>query len=132
MARFTGGSLDGAELDMPPGAGTSVHTTGGNHYELDETSGAFIFTGFDQAGAWAMSKIIGEFRDDARSEREFIEAASRPRGCNSCGLTFGSQGAYQVHRDGRWPGGCLPAEGEFLGQLVDVDGVWCTPGSAGR
>lgn len=67
--------------------------------------------------------------DAERLEAEALEQASKPRGCASCGLTFGSGTAYRVHRDASWPGGCLPPGA--AGQLVDVDGVWVTRAQAG-
>jgi hypothetical protein len=126
MARFTGGgSLDVAVLDLPPGV-ASVTTTGGNYYEAD-AAGTFRFTGAGRTGE-IMSGIIKRDRQEADAERAAIEAASKPRGCNSCGRMFADPSAYVVHRDPGWPGGCLP--GDALGQLVDIDGVLCRIGSA--
>lgn len=127
MARFSGGgSLDGRLADIPARV-TSVGTTGGSYYELDDTSGAFIFTGFDQTGASAMSKIIGEFRDDARSQRELIEAARRPRGCGRCGRTLIGSAAWTVHFESGEGSPCLP--GDAYGQLEERDGAWILAGS---
>jgi len=122
---FTGGSLDGAESDLPAGV-TSVVTTGGNYYEIDDT-GTFRFAGSGKRGA-AMAGIIGRFRQDGRSgDQEAIEAAARPRSCSRCGGTYGSASAYTVHFESGEGSRCLP--GDARGQLVSIDGVWCLPGS---
>jgi hypothetical protein len=74
-----------------------------------------------------MSEIIRHARQAADAERAAIEEASKPRGCGSCGRTFADLASYTVHRDSRWPGGCVPPD--VVG-LVDVDGVLCRIGSA--
>lgn len=133
--RFTGGgSLDGAELELP-GHVTAVVTTdrhGQSHYVLDDTSSAWRFAGLDDIGA-TMAGFMRAFTAAARGEREAIEAASAPVGCGHCGRTFANNAAHAIHRDAR--AGCLP-DGAF-GQLVLVDGAvwdeaWRHPGTARR
>jgi hypothetical protein len=62
-----------------------------------------------------------------RTEQEAIDEALKPRGCGTCGLVFGSEAAFTVHRDAGWPGGCLPPGA--AGQLAERDGVWVLPWS---
>lgn len=123
-----GGSLDGAELELPPGI-TSVVTTKRDgtrsYYELDD-SGAFSFAGLNNQGA-TMGKIMRVFSEAARAEREAIEAAMRPVGCRSCGRTYGSRSAYLVHFQAGEGSRCL--DGDARGQLVERSGVYCLPGS---
>jgi len=62
---------------------------------------------------------------------EAIEEAMRPKGCRSCGRTFGNNAAWTIHLEHGGPGSrCLP--GDAYGQLVDVDGVWVCLGDAAR
>jgi hypothetical protein len=128
-ARFTGGgSMDGAELEVPRGVGAAVtieRDGGKSHYALDD-QGVFRFAGLNETGR-AMSKIMRAFSEQARAEREQLEAAMRPVGCRGCGATFGSRGAYITHFEQGEGSRCLP--GDAHGQLVDRDGVWCLPGS---
>lgn len=65
-----------------------------------------------------------------RTEQEAIEEARRPRGCARCGRTFGDSIAYSVHFESGAGSRCLP--GDCYGQLLEVDGIWCVPGTAGR
>lgn len=116
-----GGSLDGAELELParvPGVVTTERDGGCSWYVLDDTTGAYQFAGLNQQGA-SMGKIMRSFTEAARAEREAVEAASAAAGCSACGRTFANAASVAVHRDG---GRCLP-DGAY-GQLVSVDGVW--------
>jgi HK97 family phage major capsid protein len=61
------------------------------------------------------------------TEQEAIEAAARPKGCGRCGRTFGNSTAYSVHFESGPGTRCLP--GDAYGQLIEVSGVWCVPGS---
>jgi hypothetical protein len=61
------------------------------------------------------------------NDRDAIEAALRPRGCERCGRTFAGHAAWQVAHDPHWPGGCVPPE---VAGLTCTDGVWGVPGSA--
>ena len=131
-AEFEGGSLDGAVRQLPAGVRAAV--TGrrdgtASNYVLDDDTGTFVFTGFNDLGA-NMAGIIRQSGDAERLDAEAIEAATRPRGCPACGLTFGSAAAFTVAHDPHWPGGCLPPGA--AGQLVDIDGVWVTPAAASR
>jgi hypothetical protein len=65
-----------------------------------------------------------------RTEHDALEEALRPRSCRRCGRTFGNGAAYAVHFESGENSPCLP--GDAYGQLVQVDGVWCAPGAAGR
>jgi hypothetical protein len=66
--------------------------------------------------------------DDQRQQwREAIEEAMRPAGCPQCGATYGSSSAYLVHFEAGPGSRCLP--GDARGQLIEIDGVYCTPGS---
>ena len=56
--------------------------------------------------------------------QEMIDRLSAPRSC-ACGRTMANAAAFTVHQDA---GRCLP-DGAY-GQLVDVDGVWHTRGTA--
>jgi hypothetical protein len=58
---------------------------------------------------------------------EAISEALAPRGCGSCGMTFGSASAWTVHFEAGPGSRCLPPGAR--GQLAEVDGVWCTRGS---
>jgi hypothetical protein len=64
--------------------------------------------------------------DDALAE------ARRPRGCRSCGCTFGSAASWTVHFEAGPGTACLSPDTEFRGQLVDVGGVWIRPGDPVR
>ncbi len=121
-----GGSIDGLELQLPRGV-TSVVTIqrDGNqsHYAVDDTTGAAMFTGFNEQGR-DMGKLWRQLTDTAKAEREAFEVATTARGCNSCGRTFGSPGAFALAHDGR----CLP-ESAIESLLIDISGVWVTRGS---
>lgn len=126
-----GGSLDGLAWQPPyhppPPAVVTITRDGGRScYVLDDTAGAYQFTGFNEQGG-AVGKIMRAFGAEARAEREAVEAAMRPVGCRACGATYGSPSAYQVHFESGEGSRCLP--GDARGQLVDRDGVWCLPGS---
>ncbi len=121
---FRGGSLDGAELGIPAGT-TSVTTTSGLHYELDDQGETFVFLGSSHTGR-VMRQMVQEFREASRREQEAAEAAGRPKGCRSCGRTFANSAAFTVAHDPMWPGGCVPPD---VAGLIEVDGVWCRPGS---
>jgi hypothetical protein len=127
--RFRGGSLDGLALRLPAVATTVVTTEregGRSYYVIDDTAGTAWFTGFNEQGG-EMAGIIRQFSASATAGREAIEAAMRPKGCPPCGRTFGTRSAYEIHFE-QGPGSrCLP--GDAYGQLVEVDGVWCVPGS---
>jgi hypothetical protein len=60
-----------------------------------------------------------------RREQEAIEEARRPVSCRRCGRTYGGSVAYQVAHDPEWPG-CVPPD---VAGLIEVDGVFCVPGS---
>ena len=120
-----GGSLDGAETSFADYV-TSVTTKGGSHYVLDD-NGTFTFTGFGETGE-IMTEIIRHQHDDEQRDREALEAATRARGCGRCGRTYAGSAAYQVAHDPGWPG-CVPPD---VAGLIEVDGVWCVPGAAGR
>jgi hypothetical protein len=70
-----GGSLDGAELELPHGV-TSVVTIqrDGNqsHYAVDDTTGAAMFTGFNKIGR-AVSGFVRELTEQARADSEAVE-----------------------------------------------------------
>jgi hypothetical protein len=122
--RFNGGSLDGGTLDLARCV-TSVVTTGGNYYEIDD-SGEFSFTGHRPFGREA-SMVIRWNRDEDQAVSRAAEEAAKPRGCRLCGRTFGGESAWTVHFE-EGPGSrCLP--GDAYGQLVNVDGVWLVAGS---
>jgi len=128
---FTGGgSLDGAELELPAhvtGVVTIERDGGCSHYVLDDLGAAYHFTGLNEIGA-IMAGFMRELTAAARAEREAVEAAMRPVGCRyGCGATFGSPGAYAVHFERGEGSRCLP--GDARGQLVEVDGIWCLPGT---
>lgn len=132
-AEFTGGVLDGAVRQLPAHVDSAVtgRCGGQSFYVLDDDTGTFVFTGFNQQGA-TMAGIVRQSRDAARLEAEAIERdavdeALRPRGCPRCGLVFGSAAAFTVAHDPNWPGGCLPPGA--AGQLAEVDGVWVLPWS---
>ena len=77
-----------------------------------------------------MAGIIRRMTEAARraaDQQDAVDEAMKPRGCPDCGQTFGSAGAFTVHRSGDWPGGCMPPGA--LGQLQERDGVWVIPGS---
>ena len=78
-----------------------------------------------QTGTWKRFKEAVD--GQGATDREAIEAAMRPVGCRSCGQTYGSSGAYLVHFEQGEGSRCLT--GDARGQLVDVDGVYCLPGS---
>jgi hypothetical protein len=127
--RFVGGgSLDGAALDMPADAATAVtiDRAGQSWYALDDSEDVYRFIGYGREGE-IMSRLSRAFSEAARQQQEEIDEALKPKGCGSCGQTFGSAGAFAVHyQDG--PGSrCLV--GDARGQLVDRDGVLCLPGS---
>jgi hypothetical protein len=119
--RFRGGSLDGGTLNLPPGT-TSINTTGGNYYEIDD-SGEFAFAGSGPFGREASMIIRGE-REQSNRYQELAMEAARPKSC-ACGRTFADLASYTVHRDPVQ--GCLPGDGH--GQLEQVDGVWRRIGS---
>lgn len=124
-----GGSLDGAELELPawrPPVVTTERDGSSSYYILDDTTGAYQFTGLNDQGR-QMGKIARAFTAAARAERDAIEAAMRPVGCRTCGQTYGSTGAYTVHFEDREGSRCLP--GDARGQLVEISGVWCLPGT---
>lgn len=126
MAAFTGGgSLDGGTLDLAPCA-TSVETSGGSYYEIDD-SGEFVFTGSGPFGREA-AMIIRRNRDEQRDEQAAVDQARRARGCR-CGRTFiGS--AYDVHLESGPGSRCLP--GDAFGQIEQTaDGVWVLVGTSG-
>ena len=122
-----GGSLDGHLIDIPAWATTVTTTPGRHHYELDD-SGTLAYAGAGRTGE-IMSEYIRDDRQAADAERAAVEAFMRPRSCSRCGFTFATQAEHQVAHDPHWPGGCVPPE---VAGLVEVDGVWCQVGSAGR
>ena len=128
--RFVGGSLDGAMREVPAGVTTAVTLDRGGSrswYAADGDGETLQFIGFGTRGQ-AMGKIIRAIAEAAQRDREAIDEALKPRGCRSCGLTFGSAAAWRVHFEGQPGAGCLPP-GAF-GQLQQNDaGVWCIPGS---
>jgi hypothetical protein len=132
-AQFTGGgSLDGAELQLPAHVAgvVTVDRGGRSYYVLDDQAEAYHFTGFDETGA-TMAGLWRELTGAARREAEAIAAASAPQGCSRCGRTFATPAARQIgHENGQ----CLPDTA--FGQLVLLDGVWCEawrhPGAARR
>ena len=128
-AYFTGGgSLDGAVLELPAHV-TGVVTTdrdGRSYYALEDQADAFAFVGFDTTGE-TMGKIARAFSAEAKAERESVEAAMKPVGCRSCGRTYGSQSAYIVHFELGEGSRCLSDDAR--GQLVEISGVWCLPGT---
>jgi len=65
---------------------------------------------------------------DSHRGREAAEEAARPKSCGRCGRTFGNATAWTVHFEQGPDSRCLP--GDAYGQLVQVDGVWCLPGTA--
>jgi hypothetical protein len=125
-AAFTGGgSLDGAALDMPAGVATAVtiDRSGQSWYALDDTGMyVFRFIGYGQEGE-IMGRLSREYREAARQQQEAIEAALRPKGCGSCGQTFGTMAAYLIHFEDQEGSRCLPPGAR--GQLAERDGVWC-------
>jgi hypothetical protein len=72
--------------------------------------------------------LADAFARGASGEPDPVAEAMRPRGCTSCGLTFGSSAAYQIHFESGEGSRCLPAW-RLEGQLTDVGGVLCVPGS---
>lgn len=121
-----GGSLDGAELQLPahvPGVVTIEREGGESHYILDSITRTAWFTGFNEQGR-DMGKLWRQLADAARAEAEAIEAASAAKGCSSCGRVFGSPGAFAVAHDGR----CLP-DHMIESMLTEISGVWCARGS---
>jgi len=119
---FIGGSLDGAVLSLPATA-CAVQTTGGSSYVIDDAARAW-FTGHGHTGR-QMTSMFSSARD--HRDIEAAERALQPRGCRDCGATFADLNSWTVHRDPRWPGGCLPPGA--LGQLQERDGIWVVPGS---
>jgi hypothetical protein len=122
-----GGSLDGAELELPAHVTgvVTIDRDGRSYYILDDQAGAsgFAFVGFDTTGE-TMGKIARAFSAANRAEQEAIAAASAAQGCGRCGRTFGSPSAYAAAHDGR----CLP-DHMIESMLTEVSGVWCTRGS---
>ena len=126
-----GGSLDGLAwqppFEPPPPQVVTITRDGGRScYVLDDTAAAYEFTGLNDQGG-TMSGILRQFTAAAKAEREAIEAAMRPVGCRACGQTYGSGGAYLVHFEFGEGSRCLP--GDARGQLVEISGVWCLPGT---
>jgi len=128
-----GGSLDGAELELPAHvtAVVTIDRQGQSYYALDDTSGAWQFAGLDEQGR-QMGKIMRAFTAAARDEREAVKAAAAPVGCGKCGRTFANIAAHQIGHEG---GQCQ--NDTAFGQLVLVDGAvwdeaWRHPGMARR
>jgi len=125
-AHFTGGgSLDGAELELParvPG----VVTEPGRCYYVRTISDAFEYAGYGETGE-VMAGFMRQVTAAARAEREAVDAAMKPVGCRSCGRTYGSQSAYTVHFESGEGSRCLADDAR--GQLLERDGVWCLPGT---
>jgi hypothetical protein len=129
VLRFCGGgSLDGAELELPPdlASAVTIDRSGRSWYALGGTGpgNVFVFCGHDETGE-VMTGFMREFSAAAKAERDAIAEAQRPVGCRACGATYGSQGAYVVHFESGEGSRCLPDDAR--GQLVDVSGVWCIP-----
>lgn len=61
---------------------------------------------------------------EAARQQAAIEQVLKPRGCSACGGIYGSASAWTVHFEQGEGSRCLP--GDARGQLVEVDGVWCT------
>lgn len=131
LCRFTGGSMDGAVRQVPEGVTTAatIERDGTRSwYELDDTGpgGVFVFIGHNTTGE-VMSRFSKAFSEAARQQREAVAEALRPKGCGSCGQTFGTMGAYLVHFETGEGSRCLPPGAR--GQLAERDGVWCLPGT---
>ena len=129
-AEFAGGILDGGTRFIPDAVAAAVTTARNGertYYALDDDTGTFVFTGFNDQGA-VMAGIVKRFTEAARSEREAAEDALRPVGCGRCGNVYGSHGAYLTHFEGPVGSACL--EGDARGQLVQLpEGVWVLPWS---
>lgn len=121
-----GGSLDDLALELASEV-TSVVTTeregGRSYYAVDRAAGTAWFAGFNEQGR-DMGQLWRQLTDAAKAEREAFEVATTARGCNSCGRTFGSPGAFALAHDGR----CLP-DSAIESLLTERSGVWCTRGS---
>jgi hypothetical protein len=128
LCRFTGGSLDGGIREVPTAAVTAATTeqNGDRSWYLLSDDGSFRFCGFNETGA-IVAGFGKAFRKASGAEREAIEEAMRPQSCRSCGRTFGTMGAYYVHFEAGENSRCLP-DGAY-GQLIEVSGVWCIPGT---
>jgi hypothetical protein len=115
-----GGSLDGAELELPAHVTgvVTIDRDGRSYYALSDVTGDCHFSGLNEIGA-TMAGFMRELTAAARAEREAIQLASAAQGCGKCGRTLANAAAFAVHRD---DGRCLP-DGAY-GQLVQVDGVW--------
>lgn len=121
-----GGSMDGAVLELPAhvtGIVTTERDGGRSYYVVDDQAATCTFAGLNEQGR-DMGKIMRQFTEAARAEREAIAAASAAVGCSACGRTFGSPGAHGAAHDGR----CLP-DSAIESMLVNISGVWCWRGS---